>query len=236
MDQYRSLYSGTLPRYILYPSPLKFPSMIESLSSSAEEAEPWSVRGVLSDQFMDLVEEIRGLVQLTESCRDVIVTPAITGHFDHQRAWISYRLLELIVETSEVPARVYEQCCCLPVFLYHHVHFRRHAIQSETQCILLGKLKQALLKTKLDACWGDDIELLLWILVAAAAVDDATKVWFGDLLKRVWRTFIPKPGLKRMKYILRRFLWNERTSSPDCEKVYKEILGSPLQGRLYCTR
>jgi hypothetical protein len=52
------------------------------------------------------------------------------------------------------------------------------------------------------------------------------------LVKRVWKTFIPKPGLKRMKYILSRFLWNERTSSPDCEKVHKEILGSPLQGGL----
>jgi len=233
MDQYRSLYTDTLPRYGLYPSPLKFPSMIQSLSSSSEEAEPWSVRGVLSDQFMDLVEEVRDLVQLTESCRGVIVSHAITGHFDHQRAWIVYRFLELIVETSNVPARAYERCCCLAAFLYHHMHFRRHAIQSHTQCILLDKLKQALLKTDLDACWGDDIELLLWILVTAAAVEDFTKVWFMDLLKRVWTTFIPKPGLLRMKYILRRFLWNERTSNPDCEKVHKEMLSSPFQGAKY---
>ena len=73
MDQYRGLYTGTLPRYRLYPSPLKFPSMTQSLSSLTEEAEPWSVRGVLSDQFMDLVEEVRGLVQLTESCRGIII-------------------------------------------------------------------------------------------------------------------------------------------------------------------
>jgi hypothetical protein len=228
MDQYRGLYTGTLPRYRLYLSPLKFPSMTQSLSSLTEEAEPWSVRGVLSDQFMDLVEEVRGLVQLTESCRGIIISPAITSHFDHQRAWIGYRFLELIVETSNVPARAYERCCCLAAFLYHHMHFRRHAIQSDTQCILLGKLKQALLQTDLDDCWGGDIELLLWILVTPVAMEDVPKVWFIDLLRRVWKTFIPKPSLTRMKYILRRFLWNERTSSPDCEKVHKEILDSQL--------
>ena len=108
------------------------------------------------------------------------------------------------------------------------MHFRRHAIQSDTQCILLGKLKQALLQTDLDDCWGGDIELLLWILVTPVAMEDVPKVWFIDLLRRVWKTFIPKPSLTRMKYILRRFLWNERTSSPDCEKVHKEILDSQL--------
>jgi hypothetical protein len=202
MDQFRCLYTNTQPRYQIYASPLKFPFMIQSQSSSAEEAGPWSVRGVLSDKFMDLVEEFRGLEQFTESCRGGIVSPAIIDHFDQQRAWIASRFLELIAETSHVVARAYEQCCCLATFLYHHIHFRPHPSLMDAQCILLGKLKQALQKTDLDSCWGDDIELLLWILVTAAGVEDVTKVWFADLLKRVWKTFIPKPGLKRIKYIL----------------------------------
>lgn len=82
---------------------------------------------------------------------------------------------------------------------------------------------------------GDDIELLLWVLVAAAAVEDATKPWFVNLLKKVRKNFIPKPGINRMKYILRRFLWSERTSGIDCEKVYKDMLDLEPKGDPYET-
>jgi hypothetical protein len=66
-------------------------------------------------------------------------------------------------------------------------------------------LKLPLLKTDLEVYWGDDIELLLWVLVTAAAVEDVIKQWFVDLLKKVRKNFIPKPGLNWMKYISRRF-------------------------------
>ncbi|KAE9371807.1 hypothetical protein N431DRAFT_426408 [Stipitochalara longipes BDJ] len=79
------------------------------------------------------------------------------------------------------------------------------------------------MKTDSVSCWGDDIELLLWVLMQAAAVDDPLKPWFTQLLKHVIQTFVPRPSLKRVKYILRRFLWKERTSGPACEKLYKEI-------------
>jgi hypothetical protein len=198
-----------------------------------DEAEPWSVRGVLSDQFLDLVKHIRDLVQLMQSCRGEIVSPAITTHFDQQRGWIAYRLTELIAEKSKVLTAAYEQCCCLAAFLYHYKHFRPFCFLSGLQVVLLAKLKEALLKTDLEVCWGDDIDLLLWVLVTAAAVEDVTKAWFVNLLKKIRRNFIPKPGLNRMKYILRRFLWNERTSAPDCDKVYNEILGSDMEGGKY---
>jgi hypothetical protein len=70
-------------------------------------------------------------------------------------------------------------------------------------------------------------------LVTAAAVEDGARVWFVGLLKRVRKTFIPKPGLNRMKRILRRFSWNERTSGRDCDKIYKEIVSSAFQGEAY---
>jgi hypothetical protein len=90
-------------------------------------------------------------------------------------------------------------------------------------------LKLVLLKTDLEVYWGDDIGLLLWVLVTAAAVEDVTKPWFVNLLKKVRKDFIPKPGLNRTKYILGRFLWSERTSGIDCEKVYKDMLDSELK-------
>jgi hypothetical protein len=170
-----------------------------------------------------------------ESCAGGVVTPTITTHFDQQRGWIAYRLTELIAEKSKVLTAAYEQCCCLAAFLFHHKHFRPFCFLSGLQGILVTKLKLALLKTDLEVYWGDDIELLLWVLVTAAAVEDVTKPWFVNLLKKVRKNFIPKPGLNRMKYILRRFLWNERTSGIDCEKVYKDMLDSELKGDPYET-
>jgi hypothetical protein len=38
-----------------------------------------------------------------------------------------------------------------------------------------------------------------------------------------------------MKYIFRRFLWSERTSGIDCEKVYKDMLGLEPKGDPYET-
>jgi hypothetical protein len=90
-------------------------------------------------------------------------------------------------------------------------------------------LKLALLKTDLDVYWGNDIELLLWVLVTAAAVEAVIKPWFVNLLKKVRENFIPNPGQNRMKYILRRFLWSERASGIDREKVYKAMLDSELK-------
>ncbi|KAE9363350.1 hypothetical protein N431DRAFT_423933 [Stipitochalara longipes BDJ] len=225
-DQMRSLLADTPPRYRLYSSPLRFPPIIQSL----DQTKPWSVRCVLSDQFLYLIVHIRDLIQLMESCRGGIVSPAVTTHFDQQRGWIAYRLTELIAEKSKSLTAAPEQCCCLAAFLYHHKHFRPFLFLSGLQGILLAKLKQALLKTDLEVYWGDDIELLLWVLVTAAAVEDITKTWFVNLLGKVWNNFIPKPGLNRIKSILRRFLWNERTSGPDCDKVFKEMLGLELEG------
>jgi hypothetical protein len=104
---------------------------------------------------------------------------------------------------------------------------------TSVQSILLGKLKQSLHTTDLGTYWGDDIELLLWVLVTAAAVEDGARVWSAGLFMRFRKTFIPKPGLNRMKRILRRFLWNERTSGRDCDKIYKEIVSLAFQGEAY---
>ncbi|KAE9373019.1 hypothetical protein N431DRAFT_314210, partial [Stipitochalara longipes BDJ] len=169
------------------------------------------------------VKEIGDLVQVLESCRGTLVSPAIIDHYENQRAWTGSRLLSLIAETSNTPARAYEQCCCLAVLVYHHLHFKPYVFLTGAEGMLLGRLKQALEQTDLDAYWGEDIQLLLWVSVTATAVEDVTRDWFVDLLKRVRKTLIPKPGLKRMKSILTRFLWNERTSNPACDKLYKEI-------------
>jgi hypothetical protein len=172
-------------------------------------------------------------VQLKESCRGQIVPPAMVGHFRQQRGWIAYCLIELIAEASRAPSGAHEQCCCLAAYVYHQMHFKPYTFLTGVQSLSLGKLKQSLRTTDLGTCWGDDIELLLWVLVTAAAVEDGARVWFVDLFKRVRKTFIPKPGLNRMKHILRRFLWNERTSGRDCDKIYKEIVSSAFQGEAY---
>jgi hypothetical protein len=225
-DQLRGLYTNTPPRYRVYPSLLKFPSTTENTSSSPDVCEPWSVRGCLSPKFVALVKEIKELVQLKESCRGDIITPDIVGHFDQQRVWIADRLTHLIVQANNDPTGVgtYEECCCLASFLYHHSHFLPFCFITGVQSTMLARLKQALLLTDLDKCWGDDIELLLWVLVTAASVEDVTKVWFLDLLRQTHMTFNPRPGLNRMKYILTRFLWNQRTSSPACDKVYEMMV------------
>lgn len=225
-DQLRGLYTNTPPRYSVYPSLFKFPSTTDNASLSSDASEPWSFRGVLSTKFVALVKEIEELVQLKESCRGDIVTPDIVGHFDQQRVWIADRLTHLIVQTHNdlTGAGAYEECCCLAAFLYHHVHFRPFVFVTGVQSAMLARLKQALLITDLDKCWGDDIELLLWVLVTAAAVEDVMKDWFLDLLRRTQNTFNPRPGLNRIKYILSRFLWNQRTSSPACDKVYEKMV------------
>jgi len=222
-DQLRSLYTNTPPRYRVYPSLLKFPFTIKN-ASSPNASKPWSVRGVLSPKFVALVREIEELVQLKESCRGDIVTPDIVEHFDQQRVWIADGLTYLIVQTHNnlTEAGAYEGCCCLAALLYHHVHFL--SFVRGVQSGILARLKRGLLITDLDKCWGDDIELLLWVLFTAAAAENVTEDWFLAALRRTQKTLNPRPDLDRMKYILRRFLWNERTSSPSCDKVYEKIV------------
>jgi hypothetical protein len=72
-------------------------------------------------------------------------------------------------------------------------------------------------------------------LGTAAAVEDVIKPWFVNLLKKVRENFIPKLGLNRIKYILGRFLWIERTSGIDSKKVYKDKLDLELKGDPYET-
>jgi hypothetical protein len=96
-------------------------------------------------------------------------------------------------------------------------------IWSGVQVTLLQKLKDALIKTDSVSYWGDDIELLLWVLMQAVVLDDPLKLWFTELLRHVLRAFVPRLSLEQVKDILRRFLWNERISGPACERVYKEI-------------
>ena len=112
-----------------------------------------------------------------ESCRGGVATPTIKTNFDQQRGWIAYRLTELIAERSKVLTAAYEQCYCLAAILFHHKRFRPFCFLQGLQGILVTKLKLVLLKTDLEVYWGDDIELLLWVLVTAAAVEDVTKPW-----------------------------------------------------------
>lgn len=158
-----------------------------------------------------------------------IISPAINAHFVQQRGWIGNRLVQLIVEASDPPTSSYQKCCCQAAFLYYYLHLRPDSFISAVQRTVLAQLKECLLRTDLDAYWDDDIELLLWVLVTAASVEDVTKGWYIRLFKRVRNAFHPKPDLNRMRYFLRRFLWNERLSNPDCERVYKEIMNLDLE-------
>ena len=232
-DKFRGLYASTPPRFQISPISSKIPVVDQDPFLPADESESWHTSFNLSDQFWDLVKSINDLVQVLESSRGTLVSPSIIEHYDHQRAWIASRLLSLIAETANIPARAYEQCCYLATLVYHFVHFKPYTFMTSVEGMLLGKLKQALEETDVDAYWGDDIELLLWISFTAAGVEDAMRDWFVELLKRVRKALIPKPGLKRLKFILSKFLWNERTSSLACDKLYKKLVRPTLEGEVY---
>jgi hypothetical protein len=172
-----------------------------------------------------MMEQITYLEQLIESCRGTRISGSTIQDFYSQRESIEECFIKSISEThvNSSGGGAYEQCCLLAASLHFHVIIRPFPIWSSVQSILLTKLKDALMKTDSISCWGDDIELFLWVLMEAAAVEDSLKPWFTQLLTHTLRTFVPKPSLKRIKDILRKFLWNERTSSPACEKVYKDI-------------
>lgn len=80
--------------------------------------------------------------------------------------------------------------------------------------------------TDLLRCWEGDIELLFWVLAMGACVKDdgeGMRDWFVVQLRRVMRTFVPRPGLGRCKWILARFLWVERLGEKAFEDVFWEI-------------
>ena len=172
-----------------------------------------------------MVDQITDLQRHIESCREASVPHATLRDFYSQRDRIKECLIASIAEAYISPSDfgAYEQCCLLAAALHFHVVTRPLPIWSGVQVTLLQKLKDALMKTDSVGCWGDDIDLLLWVLMQAAALDDPLKCWFTELLKHVLRTFVPRLSLEQVKDILRRFLWHERTSGPACEKVYKEI-------------
>jgi len=186
------------------------------------------MRGFLSERFISLMEQITDLQQHIESCREASISHATLRDFYSQRDRIKECLIASIAEAYIDPSeyRLYEQCCLLAAALHFHVVTRPLPIWSGVQVTLLQKLKDALIKTDSVSYWGDDIELLLWVLMQAVVLDDPLKLWFTELLRHVLRAFVPRLSLEQVKDILRRFLWNERISGPACERVYKEIQSS----------
>jgi hypothetical protein len=174
-----------------------------------------------------MMEEMRTLTQFMDTCKATHPPPYIKGSYYEKRAYVEHRLVVLLAETSVDPATAYEQCCYLAGFLYHNTSLRPVCVWSGVHQAILGRLKTALLRTDLATFWGQDIELLLWVLMSAipSALADPEKPWFVKHLKRVMGAFYPTPDVEFVKNVMRRFLWHEMESGPNCEKVYREIMG-----------
>ncbi|KAN0098979.1 hypothetical protein V8E51_014642 [Hyaloscypha variabilis] len=223
-DQFRGLHMNALPRY-RPKSKVPYGPQKPPLITTSSAPENWSTRGVLSVEFISLMSQISELEQLVESCRGATVSRSTIRYFYHQRESIEDILIERIAVTSSLPGGEYESCCYLAASINSTVILRPFPPTSGVQSTLLGKLKIALRKTDLESRWGDDIELLLWVLVTAAHFPDPLHQWFIDVLKKVTGTLVPRPSLNGFKQILRRFQWNEKTSCPACERIYSEISG-----------
>jgi hypothetical protein len=169
--------------------------------------------------------QITHLQQHIQSCRGTSISHSRLRDFSVQCGRIREDLIGSIAETYANPSEMgaYERCCLLAAALQFQADTGPFPIWSGVQVTLLQKLKDGLMKTDYVSCWGNDIELLLWVLIQAAVLDDPLKSWFSELLKHVLRAFGPKLSVEQLKDVLKRFLWSERSSGPACEKLYKEI-------------
>jgi hypothetical protein len=192
----------------------------------------WSVAVDLNSDCLGMMEDIRTLTHFMDTCKATHPPPYVKGFYYEKRGYVEHRLVVLLAETSVDPATAYEQCCYLAGFLYHNTVLRPVCVWSGVHQAILEKLKTALLRTDLGTFWGQDIELLLWILTTAipSALADPSKPWFVKQLKRVIGAYHSTPDVECVKNIMRRFLWHEKESGPNCEKVYREIVGD--QGNL----
>jgi hypothetical protein len=105
----------------------------------------------------------------------------------------------------------YEQCCSTAVAIYKNMIFRNLPVNSAEQVSLVERLREALEDSDMDYAWSQNLEMLIWILYAASALESGHPVrsWFRRELRgsRCRLKVVQCLQWEDTKRTLNKFLW-----------------------------
>lgn len=214
-DHYRALFTNTAPKYEVQPSPyvLEFGTQ-----------EPGFRRDMfLSAQMPTIVDGIRQLTQLKLESHQRDVSPVELEHFLAQRDFLEHQLVTL--HTQLLHSATWDSCVILGLILFEHLELRLMNSKYATMGHIALLLRNALLATELDTCWGSEgYPVLIWVLFMGASISEDfedLRSWFVCTLRDVM-TSTGCNSWESVNYVLQSFVW--ANGACDMTSIWLEVM------------
>lgn len=245
-DQYCSLFRRLKPRYstpqyhrayrIRHRHPATGAGAAEAATTDArafferagdvgEGFEDARKQGLLPPNFASCLEGFCHLARLRDNCVENRVSEcqvsAVNGKFENlEKVYAS-------LEFDDPLPGSYEQCCSIALAIYKNTIFRNFPVNSPEQVSLAEQLRDALEDSDMDYSWAQNLEMLIWILYAASALEQGSPVrsWFRRELRgsRCRLKVVQRLEWEHTKQTLNKFLWSERSCEDAWRGLFLEI-------------
>jgi hypothetical protein len=157
-----------------------------------------------------------------------IMTEEALLYFDDERSSIEFRILCLPgkdkKQHGDTEANNIEESCRIAAIIYMKIVFCQVEPAAPIHISLSNRLRIALMQTKLQSCWDNLSELLLWVLFIGATVAQRgpTRSWLLVVSKMVC-SYLQKLSWHDVKEILSKYLWSDRILEGRGRRLWLEV-------------